>query len=77
MDKESALNMITLSVAEILGISDRTGSLEVGKDATIVISLGDLLDMITANVTHEFIEGKKIDLNNRHKMLNEKYKQKD
>lgn len=37
MDREDALRAITINSAEILGVSDRIGSLEVGKDADIVI----------------------------------------
>ena len=53
-----------------------TGSLEKGKDANIVVSEGDLLDMRTSNVTDAFIQGRKIDLTDKHKLLNEKYEQK-
>jgi hypothetical protein len=48
----------------------------VGKDANIVVSEGDLLDMRTSNVTDAFIQGRKIDLTDKHKLLNEKYEQK-
>jgi imidazolonepropionase-like amidohydrolase len=37
MDREDALRAITINAAEILGVSERIGSLEVGKDADIVI----------------------------------------
>lgn len=58
LDPERALQMITLSNAEILGIDDRLGSLEAGKDATFFVSTGDALDMRTNNVTHAFINGR-------------------
>ncbi|MEH0154746.1 amidohydrolase family protein [Limibacter armeniacum] len=74
MDKEEALKMITSNTAKILGVADKTGSLEVGKDATLIISQGDLLDMRTSNVTQAFIQGRDIDLNNKHKMLYQKFK---
>jgi len=77
---EEALRSITLSTAEILGVEDRIGSLEVGKDATLFIADGDILDVRT-EVTAAFIQGKQIVLNDRHKMLytkyQEKYRQKD
>ena len=77
---EEALRSITLSTAEILGVEDRIGSLEVGKDATFFIADGDILDVRT-KVTAAFIQGKQIVLNDRHKMLytkyQEKYRQKD
>src|SRR5256714_5884419 len=45
LTKEQALQAITLNAAKILGVADKTGSIEVGKDANIVISEGDILDM--------------------------------
>jgi imidazolonepropionase-like amidohydrolase len=76
LSKEEALRAITLSVSEILGVADDLGSLEVGKKATIVVSDGDIMDMVTQNVVLEFIGGRKVDLNNKHKELYEKYRQK-
>jgi imidazolonepropionase-like amidohydrolase len=76
LTKEEALQAITLNAAKILGVADKTGSIEVGKDANIVIAEGDILDMKTSVVTDAFIQGRKIDLNDKHKMLNEKYNQK-
>ncbi|MFH1699889.1 MAG: amidohydrolase family protein [Candidatus Zixiibacteriota bacterium] len=76
LTREEALRAITLSTAEILGVADDLGSLEIGKKATIVISEGDIMDMITQNVILEYIEGRKVDLNNKHKELYEKYRQK-
>jgi imidazolonepropionase-like amidohydrolase len=76
LTKEQALQAITLNAAKVLGIADRTGSIEVGKDANIVISTGDILDMRTSTVTDAFIQGRKIDLNDKQKQLNERYKHK-
>jgi imidazolonepropionase-like amidohydrolase len=76
LSKEEALSAITLNAAKILGISDRTGSIEAGKDANIVVSEGDILDMRSSIVTMAFIQGRQIDLNNKHTQLNERYKQK-
>jgi len=45
MNEEEALKAITINAAEILGISDRLGSLEVGKDADIVIYSGHPFDL--------------------------------
>ncbi len=59
-----------------MGIGDRTGSLEKGKDANIVVSEGDILDMKTNNVTFAFIQGRQINLDNKQKQLYEKYKYK-
>jgi len=76
LTKEEALQAITLNAAKILGVSDKTGSIEVGKDANIVICEGDILDMKSSIITDAFIQGRKIDLTDKHKQLNERYNQK-
>ena len=76
LDKEQALAAITLNTARILGIDKTTGSLEVGKDATLFISNGDALDMITNDVEHAFIRGKNLNLDNLHKQLYKRYSEK-
>lgn len=73
---EEALMMVTSNPARILGIGEQTGSLEVGKDATLLISTGDLLDMRTSNVEQAFIQGKSIDLDDIQKQLFNKYMEK-
>jgi imidazolonepropionase-like amidohydrolase len=74
LTKEQALQAITLNAAKILGVDDRTGSLETGKDANIVVSDGDILDMKSSNVSHAFIQGREISLDNKQKELYERYK---
>jgi imidazolonepropionase-like amidohydrolase len=76
LTKEEALQSITLTPAKILGIDQTTGSLENGKDATLFISSGDVLDMRTNNVESAFINGREINLDNVQKQLNNKYRQK-
>ncbi len=76
LTKEEALAAITLNPAKIMGIADRTGSLENGKDANIVISTGDILDMKSSVVTHAFIQGRAINLDNKHSQLFNRYKYK-
>src|SRR5690606_11735528 len=76
LTKEEALQAITLNAAKVMGIADKTGSIEVGKDANIIISEGDILDMRTSNVTHAFIQGRDINLDDKQKQLNERYKKK-
>lgn len=76
LTKEQALQSITLNAAKILGIDDKTGTLEKGKDANVVISDGDILDMKTSNVTLAFIQGREVSLDNKQKQLHEKYKYK-
>lgn len=73
LSKEDALQSVTLNTAKILGIDKTTGSIEVGKDANLLISEGDLLDMRTSNVTSAFIKGANIDLNNKQKELYKLY----
>lgn len=76
LSKEEALTSITLTPAQILGIADRTGSLEQGKEGTLIISEGDVLDMRTSKVTHALIQGRKVNLDDRHKRLYQKFKNK-
>lgn len=76
LTKEQALSMITLNNAKILGIDKTTGTLEVGKDANLFVSTGDALDMLTLDVTNEYIQGRNIDLNNKHKQLYKKFSDK-
>ena len=69
------MKAITLDAAKVLGIDSMVGSLEVGKDATIIVTDGDILQLSTS-VEREFIQGKKIDLRDKHKQLYEKYEEK-
>ncbi|RPD41071.1 amidohydrolase family protein [Chitinophaga barathri] len=76
MTKEEALSSVTLNAAKILGIDDKTGSLEVGKDANIVVSTGDILDMKSSVITRAYIQGREVSLEDKHKQLYERYKYK-
>ena len=76
LTKEEALSAITLNAAKILGIADKTGSIEVGKDANIVISDGDILDMRSNKISNVLIQGRMVDLTDKHKQLYERYKSK-
>jgi imidazolonepropionase-like amidohydrolase len=76
LDKELALQLITLNTAKLLGIDSQLGSLEVNKDATLFISEGDALDMRTNKLTNAFIQGRKISLETHQNDLNKKYKEK-
>ncbi len=73
LNKEAALKAICLSPAEIMGISDRIGSLAVGKDASILICNGDLLDMKSSEIWQAYLCGEAIDLNNEQVKLYQKY----
>jgi imidazolonepropionase-like amidohydrolase len=76
LTKEQALQAITLNAAVILGVADKTGSIEVGKDANIIVSEGDLLDMKSSIVTQAFIQGRQVSLDNKQHQLYERYKYK-
>lgn len=76
LNKEEALQLITLNNAKILGIDSILGSLEEGKKATFLISNGDILDMKESLIEQAFIDGKAIDLDNKQLRLYNKYKEK-
>jgi imidazolonepropionase-like amidohydrolase len=73
LTKEQALSSITLNAAKILGIDDKTGSLEKGKDGNIVISEGDILDMRSSKIGLVMIQGRIVSLDDKHKQLYERY----
>ncbi len=75
LPKEEALKSVTLYAAEILGVADRVGSLETGKDATLMVTDGDPLEIVT-RVERMYIQGRETDLSDKHKMLYEKYQEK-
>ena len=76
LGKAQALEAITLTPAKLLGVADKLGSLEVGKSASLIISKGDVLDYQGHNVELMLIDGREVDLNNRHRQLYNKYRQK-
>ena len=76
LDREKALQLITLNPARIMGIDHLVGSLAVGKNATLFVSEGDALDMRTNAVTMAYIDGRALDLSNHQEALYEKFKAK-
>lgn len=76
LTKEQALAAVSYNAAQILGIADRTGTIEKGKDANIVVSKGDLLDMKGNILTRAYIQGREIKLEDKHKQLAERYEYK-
>ena len=76
LPKEEAVKAITSSTADILGIGNTVGAIEVGKEATIIVSSGDALDMRTNNIELAYIRGKQIDLDNHQKALYRKFRDK-
>ena len=74
LDKEVAVQLITLNAAKLLGIDASCGTLESGKDATLFISEGDALDMRTNKLTSAFIQGRTINLETFQSKLSDKFK---
>ena len=72
LTEAQALRSITLSAAEILGVSDRVGAIKVGMDATLFLADGDILETPT-QVELAFVQGRKVDLDNKHNQLYRKY----
>lgn len=60
MDPFDALKAITINPAEHIGVADRVGSLEVGKDADLVITAGSPFEVLT-EVKAVFIDGARIE----------------
>jgi imidazolonepropionase-like amidohydrolase len=75
LPRDEAIRAITLYPAQILGIADRVGSLEAGKDATLLVVDGDPLEP-ESRIAAAFIQGRRVDLDNRHTRLWRKYQQK-
>jgi imidazolonepropionase-like amidohydrolase len=64
MDKEEALKAITIVPAEILGVSDKMGSLEIGKIANLFVCDGDPMETKT-QIKHVFIDGWQMPMTSR------------
>ncbi|MCW5768426.1 MAG: amidohydrolase family protein [Phycisphaeraceae bacterium] len=72
---DAAVRSVTLSPAQILGVAGRVGSLEIGKDATLIVTDGDPLEVRT-NTEMAFIQGKTLDMNSKQTALYRKYLEK-
>jgi imidazolonepropionase-like amidohydrolase len=73
LPEDEALKALTLYPAQIAGVAERLGSIEKGKDASLIAIDGNLLD-IRANVKRMWIAGKEVGLESKHTRLYEKYK---
>jgi imidazolonepropionase-like amidohydrolase len=73
LPENEALKGLTLFPAELMGVADRVGSIEAGKDATVFICDGDLFDL-RSNVQRMWIAGQEVSLGSRHTRLYEKYR---
>ena len=69
---DEALKAITLNPAEIWGVADQLGSLDVGKTANVVVANGDPLDVKT-DVKQVFIQGREVPMTNRQTQLRDDY----
>jgi imidazolonepropionase-like amidohydrolase len=72
LPEEEALKAVTINAAEFLGLDDRVGSLEPGKQATLLITTGTPIDM-TSDIEQAYIQGRELDMNDIQKHFFEKY----
>lgn len=72
MGKEEALRAVTIVPAQIMGVDDTLGSIEVGKSATLFVSDGDPFETKT-QIKHVFIDGYQVPMSNRHIRLYQEF----
>ncbi len=73
LSPDDALRAVTLWPAQIFGMADRFGSLQVGRVANVVVTTGDLLEART-ETRFLFIDGRPVPLDTRHTILNMTHK---
>ena len=73
LSKTDALKSVTLWPAQIFGVGDKMGSIDVGKMANIVVTTGDLLEAKT-DTKYLFIDGRQVPLDDKHTELNALFK---
>jgi imidazolonepropionase-like amidohydrolase len=73
LDRDTALRSVTLEPARVWGVADRLGSLEVGKDADVVVWSGDPFEL-TTGPERVFIAGREMPRDTRQRQLFEKYR---
>jgi len=74
LDREEALRAVTMYPAMILGISDQVGVLAPGKDADVIVTTGDPLEVVT-DVVYVFVKGRAVPLDTKHTRSYEKFRQ--
>lgn len=72
LPEEEAIKAVTINAAELMGLSDRLGSLEVGKQATLLITTGTPIDT-KSDILQAYIQGRELDMNDIQKHFFEKY----
>lgn len=70
---EEALKAVTINAAEMFGVGDKLGTIEVGKIANLIVTGGDPLEYQTP-IHHVIINGRVSDMMNRHLELYERYR---
>jgi len=75
LPEEAAIEAVTINAAEFMGIGDRVGSLEPGKDATLLITTGNPLDYLS-NIEQGYIQGRELDMRDIHRFFFDKYMEK-
>lgn len=75
LDSDTALRALTTHPASILGLDNRIGTLETGKDATLLITTGNPIEYNT-QIEQVFIQGRESDMSDMHRQLYEKYREK-
>ena len=72
LDRDAAIRALTIDAAQILGVADRVGTIEPGKDANLFIANGDPLEIKT-QISRVVIKGRDVGLQNKHLALYEMY----
>jgi imidazolonepropionase-like amidohydrolase len=72
LPEEEAIKAVTINAAELMGLSDRLGSLEPGKQATLLITTGTPIDT-RSDILQAYIQGRELDMNDIQKHFFEKY----
>ncbi|MDH5589863.1 MAG: amidohydrolase family protein, partial [Gemmatimonadota bacterium] len=75
LPEEEAVKAVTINAAELMGLDDRIGSLEPGKQATLLITTGTPIDM-TSDIEQAYIQGRELDMNDIQKHFFTKYMEK-
>ena len=72
LDRDAAIRALTVDAAQILGVADRMGTIEAGKDANLFIAKGDPLEVRT-QITHVVINGREVGIDSKHEALYRMY----